>query len=223
VQLRPINYFGFSDDKKPKRLPNGYTLVVENLRNNVPLNMKQSQKKAIVEWVTRFLFEMINATNTKDGSWPGDIHALVLSKMLKIRIVIANNFWMGLKGWFDTDCAFFDDITSGLSDTMLSPAPKDQKTCYLYQVNSKFSPYTRDWQNAMNHFEYLRETSDDVLTDDDKQRAYKGRGGIDMRCHPFDLREPWEDLVKRLASSSEDSNQASSLLFTEKSTSKEIS
>jgi hypothetical protein len=28
-----------------------------------------------------------------------------------------------------------------------------------------------DWQNAMNHFEYLWETSDDVLTDDDKQYA----------------------------------------------------
>jgi hypothetical protein len=66
----------------------------------------------------------------------------------------------------------------------------------------------------MNHFEYLWETSDDVLTNDDKQCAYKGRGGIDLHCHPFDLREPWEDLVKHLASSSEDSNQTSSLLLT---------
>jgi hypothetical protein len=68
----------------------------------------------------------------------------------------------------------------------------------------------------MNHFEHLWETSDDVLTDYDKQCAYKGRGGIDMHCYPFDLCEPWEDLVKRLASSSEDSNQASSLLLTKK-------
>jgi hypothetical protein len=75
----------------------------------------------------------------------------------------------------------------------------------------------------MNHFEYLWKTSDDVLTNDDKQHAYKGRGGIDMCCHLFDLREPWEDLVKRQASSSEDSNQESSLLLTKKSTSKEIS
>ena len=85
-----------------------------------------------------------------------------------------------------------------------SPAPKDQKTCCLYQVNSNVSPYTCDWTNAMNHFEYLRETSDDVLTDDDKHRAYKGRGGIYMHCHPFDLHEPWEDILKRLPSSSED-------------------
>ena len=57
--------------------------------------------------MTCFIFEMINATNTKDGSWPGDIHALVLSKMLKIRIVIVSNYWMGFEqGWFDTDHAF---------------------------------------------------------------------------------------------------------------------
>jgi hypothetical protein len=44
-----------------------------------------------------------------------------------------------------------------------------------------------------------------------------------MHCYPFDLRdEPWEALVKHLASSSEGSNQASSLLLTKKLTSKEI-
>jgi hypothetical protein len=75
----------------------------------------------------------------------------------------------------------------------------------------------------MNHFEYLQETSDDILTDDDKHRTYKGRGGIDERCYPFDLHdEMWEALVKRLASLSEGSHQASSLLLTKKSTSKEI-
>jgi hypothetical protein len=67
----------------------------------------------------------------------------------------------------------------------------------------------------MNHFEYLQETSDDFVTNDDKQRAYKGRGGIDECCYPFDLHdEPWEALVKHLASSSEGSHQASSLLLT---------
>jgi hypothetical protein len=75
----------------------------------------------------------------------------------------------------------------------------------------------------MNHFEYLWETSDDILTDDDKQRAYKGSGGIDNCCYPFDLcNEMWVGLVKRLTSLSEGSHQASSLLLTKKSTSKEI-
>jgi hypothetical protein len=67
----------------------------------------------------------------------------------------------------------------------------------------------------MNHFEYLRETS--VHTNDDKQRTYKERGGIDMRFYPFDLRdETWGELVKHLAQSSEGSHQASSLLLTKK-------
>jgi hypothetical protein len=75
----------------------------------------------------------------------------------------------------------------------------------------------------MNHFEYLQKTSDDILTNDDKQHAYKGRGGIDGRCYPFDLcDETWKALVKCLASSSEGSHQASSLLLTRKSTSKDI-
>ncbi len=70
-----INFYGFNDDKNPKQLSTKYTLIVENLRDNVLVNTKESDKEAIVEWVTRFIYEMINATNTTDGSWPGDIHA----------------------------------------------------------------------------------------------------------------------------------------------------
>ncbi len=117
------------------------------------MNMAQNLKEAIVKWVNCFKFEMINATNTTDGSWPGDIHALVLSKMLKIGIVIVSNYWKELEeGWFDTDQAFFYCEIPQLSDTMSSPAPKDQKTCYLYWLNSNVCPYTCDWQNAMNSF-----------------------------------------------------------------------
>ncbi len=86
-----IEYFGFSDDKKPKQLPAEYTLTVENLRNNVLVKTEHTQKENIAKWVTCFIYEMINTANTKDGSWPGESHALVLSKMLKIRIVIVNN------------------------------------------------------------------------------------------------------------------------------------
>jgi hypothetical protein len=96
----------------------------------------QYLKEDIVKWVNRFIYEMINATNTTDGSWPGDIHALVLSKMLKIRIFIVSKYWKGLEeGWFDTDQVFFDHVISDLSNTMSSPAPKDQKMCYLYRLN----------------------------------------------------------------------------------------
>ncbi len=80
-----------------------------------------------------------------------------------------------------------------------------------------------DWMDAMNHFEYLRELSDDIISDDDKQRAYKGKGGIDEHCHPFKLYELWESLVKRLASSNKEGSQASLVILPKESTIKEIS
>jgi hypothetical protein len=41
------------------------------------------------------MFKMINATKTKDGSWPGEAHALVLSKILRERIGIVQNNYNG--------------------------------------------------------------------------------------------------------------------------------
>jgi hypothetical protein len=49
---------------------------------------EESQNKGIVKLVNNFIFNMINTTNTTYGSWPGEAHALVLSKMLRVRIVI---------------------------------------------------------------------------------------------------------------------------------------
>jgi hypothetical protein len=43
-----VEYFGFSGDKKPKQLPTKYTLIVENLRNNVQVNTEQTHKKIFV-------------------------------------------------------------------------------------------------------------------------------------------------------------------------------
>ncbi len=126
------NYFGFNDDENSKRLPTKYTLIVENLRNTVLVNTEEGDKEAIVDWVTRFIYEMINATNTKDGSWPGDIHALVLSKMLKIRIVIVSNYWMGLEeGWFDTNRAFLISSFQNFQTPCQVQLPKIKKhvTC----------------------------------------------------------------------------------------------
>jgi hypothetical protein len=91
-----FNFYGFNNDKNKTRLPAEYTSIVEILRDNVLVNTEEEDKEAIVEWVTRFVYEMIKATNTTDGSWPGDIHALVLSKMLKIEVIVSNN-WMGLE------------------------------------------------------------------------------------------------------------------------------
>jgi len=53
--------------------------------------------------MNKFIFNMINATKTTDGSWPGEIHALVLSKMLGVSIDIVQNNYDGLVGSFDSD------------------------------------------------------------------------------------------------------------------------
>ncbi len=85
---------------------------------------------------------MINATKIKDGSWPGEVHALVLSKILRVRTVIVQNNYNGLMESFDSDNWIFDGApgTSCLSETMRRKAPKGQKTCYLLQTNLKI-PY----------------------------------------------------------------------------------
>jgi hypothetical protein len=53
--------------------------------------------------MNKFIFNMINTTKTTDGSLPGEVHALVLSKMLKVRIVIVQNNYDGLACSFDSD------------------------------------------------------------------------------------------------------------------------
>jgi hypothetical protein len=57
----------------------------------VTLKTKESQNKGIVKWMKNFIFKMINATKTMDGSWPGEAHSLALRKMLRVRFVIVQN------------------------------------------------------------------------------------------------------------------------------------
>ncbi len=90
--------------KTDKELLLEYASFVERVR----LKTEKSKNKGIVKWINNFIFEMINATKTKDGSWPGEAHALVLSKMLRVRIVIVQNNYDGLMGWFDSDIWFFE-------------------------------------------------------------------------------------------------------------------
>ncbi len=45
---------------------------------------------------------MINATNDPNCSWPGDVHALILSKLIQTNIVMVDNLLKGLKVSFDT-------------------------------------------------------------------------------------------------------------------------
>jgi hypothetical protein len=111
-----------------RNLPTDYTSIVENITNNVLVKMEKTKKENVVKLMNRFISDMINASLT---TWPGEIHALVLSKILYIRIVFINNSWNGFQEYYDTDCGFVEG-TPGLSDTISRPAPTDQKICYLY-------------------------------------------------------------------------------------------
>ncbi len=59
-------------EKKDKVLLLKYALFVERVK----LKTEESKNKGIVKWMNNFIFKMINATKTKDGSWPGEAHAL---------------------------------------------------------------------------------------------------------------------------------------------------
>ncbi len=194
-----VVYYG--DIKKTdKELPLEYAWFVERVR----LKTEESKNKGIIKWMNNFIFEMINATKTKDSSWPGEDHALVLSKILRVRIVIVQNNYDGLMGWFDSDNWFFEG-TQGLSETTLRKSPNGQQTCYLLQTNSKIPPFICDWENNFNHFVNLQEILEGFYTDDQKQSAYKGRGSTnDDRCHPFQA-DLWESLLKNLLSTNDDS------------------
>jgi hypothetical protein len=57
-----------------------------------------------------------------------------------------------------------------------------------------------DWKNNFNHFVNLKEILEGLYTNDQKQSAYKGRGGTNSdHCHPFQA-DLWESLLKNLLS-----------------------
>jgi hypothetical protein len=88
--------------------------------------------------MNNFIFKMINTTKTKDGSWPGKVHALVLSKMLRVRIVIVQINYNGLKSWFDSDNWIFEEDHPGLSETMRRKAPKGQVNVTYFKQIQRF-------------------------------------------------------------------------------------
>ncbi len=85
-----VEYYG-DIMKTDKKLPLEYASFVERVR----LKTEESKNKGIVKWMNKFIFKMINTTKTKDGSWAGEAHALILSKMLRVRTVIVQNNYDG--------------------------------------------------------------------------------------------------------------------------------
>ncbi len=79
-------------------------------------------------------------------------------------------------GLFDSDSWIFEG-TPGLSETIFKKAPNGQITCYLLQTILKIPPFMCDWENKFNHFVNFQEILEEFYIDDQKQSAYKGRGG----------------------------------------------
>ncbi len=62
-----------------------------------------------------------------------------------------------------------------------------------------------DWENNFNHFVNFQEVLEGFYTDDQKQSAYKEKGGTnDDRCHPLKP-DSWEYLLKNHLSTNDDS------------------
>ena len=71
---------------------------------------------------------MINATPDPNCSWPGDVRALILSKLIQTNIVIVDNLLKGLISLFDTS-----GYTELFNSEILSAAAQiGRKNCYLF-------------------------------------------------------------------------------------------
>jgi hypothetical protein len=58
--------------------------------------------------------------------------------MLRVRIVIVQNNYNGLKGWFDSDNWIFDKAHPGLTETMLKKAPNGHKHVTYFKQMQRF-------------------------------------------------------------------------------------
>ena len=143
---------------------------------------------------------MIHATKTKTGAWPNEFQVYILSKMLQLRIVIIQSSWdEGLIQIFNTDDSSFIFHGSELehsSSSNFSKASTGNKTCYLLQFDEAIPHGMCHWtQTKFNHFVYLQDDMEEI-SDEDKKRAYKGRGGTqDIGWHPL-IVNPWSNLLE---------------------------
>jgi len=196
-------YYDFENenDKIIRTLPENYSSIVRDIAKTKLIKMEKQKREKVEKWIKRFIFDMIKASK---HTYPGEVHAFVMSKILNIKIVFIQNHWNGLEARLDTDNFFVSE--EGLSDILTIKAPTDRKICYLYYMNSSISPYMASWNDSgINHFQCLIP----VDVDCDEKVTYEGKGGTsDMHCHPFLVEGTWDDLLNRFASQSEQAQTA---------------
>jgi hypothetical protein len=74
----------------------------EDINKIVDNFLDEEIKVQSLNWIATFISEMINATPDPNCSWPGDVHAFILSKLIQTNIVMVDNLSIGLKASFDT-------------------------------------------------------------------------------------------------------------------------
>ena len=175
-----IQYADFSGEKVDiDMLPPEYHEDINKIVKNFS---DEEIKVESLNWIATFISEMINATPDPNCSWPGDVHALILSKLIQTNIVMVDNLLKGLHPSFDTS-----GYLGMFNLVILSAAAQiGRKNCYLFRYNSDYSNFHCHWNEYKNHFVYMKEILDKTESDDEWKNAYTGRGGIpDDRCNPF--------------------------------------
>jgi hypothetical protein len=124
-----IQYADFSGEKVdidmfPPEYHQDINKIVENFSD-------EEIKVKSLNWVATFLSEMINATPDPNCSWPGDVHALILSKLIQTNIVMVDNLSKGLKFSFDT----YGYIELFNSEILSAAAQIGRTNCYLFRYN----------------------------------------------------------------------------------------
>jgi len=134
-----IQYADFSGEKVDiDTLPPEYHEDINKIVKNFS---DEEIKVESLNWIATFISEMINATPDPNCSWPGDVHALILSKLIQTNIVMVDNLSKGLISSFDTS-----GYIEMFSLVILSAAAQiGRKNCYLFQYNSNYSNFHCHW------------------------------------------------------------------------------
>jgi hypothetical protein len=133
------------------------------------------------DWVIKFMTEITNALRTKTNKWPCEAHALILSLLFKIRIIIIqDNCDEGFNIFFDSTSPKF------CPETLISDTWKEKKICYIRRCDGSIPEGMCHWTKInLIHFEYLNPAEHDI-DENAKSDAYEGRGGTrDSDLHPL--------------------------------------
>ena len=117
---------------------------------------KFHMKHANNVWVISVMTEITNALHTKTGKWPSDVHALLLSFIFGVRIIIIQDDPdEGLSLKFDTTGE------TCRPDKRFNDQWREKDTCYLRRCDGSIPEGMCHWTKNPIHFEWLMPVVDD--------------------------------------------------------------